>query len=99
MALAAHIAPLSRIGQRHNIRVHSTIMSKNITLTADEAIIQQARRRAVDENTTLNELFRGWLKQYVQQPAASDRFTDVMEQLQHIQAGRSFTREEMNERR
>ena len=74
-------------------------MIKNITLTADEALIQQARRRAVDENTTLNELFRGWLKQYVEQPVASERFTAVMEQFQHIQAGRSFTPEEMNERR
>jgi len=74
-------------------------MTKNITLTADEAVIQQARRRAVEENTTLNELFRGWIKQYVQQPAASDRFVDIMAQLQHIQAGRAFTREEMNERR
>ena len=74
-------------------------MNKNITLTADEAVIRQARRRAVEENTTLNELFRGWIEQYVQQPAASDRFADVMAHLQHVQAGRSFTREEMNERR
>lgn len=74
-------------------------MNKNITLTADEATIQQARRRAVAESTTLNELFRGWMEQYVQQPAASDRFTGIMAHLQHVQAGRAFTREEMNERR
>ena len=75
-------------------------MNKNITLTADEAVIRQARRRAVEENTTLNELFRGWIEQYVQQPAASDRFVDVMTHLQHVAGqARSFTREEMNERR
>ena len=72
-------------------------MNKDIILSADEAVIRQARRRAVEENTTLNELFLGWLKQYVQQPAASDRFADIMSQLQHVQAGSSFTREEMNE--
>jgi hypothetical protein len=33
-------------------------MNKNITLSADEALIQQARRRAMQENRTLNDLFR-----------------------------------------
>ncbi len=74
-------------------------MKKNITLTADEAIVQQARRRAVAESTTLNALFRGWLERYVQQPVASDRYTVIMEHLDHVQAGRAFTRDELNERR
>jgi hypothetical protein len=33
-------------------------MNKTITLSADEALIEQAQRRAARENTTLNELFR-----------------------------------------
>ena len=42
-------------------------MLKNITLSADEALIREARRQAALHNTTLNALFREWLNQYVAQ--------------------------------
>lgn len=74
-------------------------MNKNITLSADEALIRQARRRAMQENRTLNELFRQWLTSYVAQPQASAQFDALMKRFDHVQAGGSFTREEMNERR
>ena len=74
-------------------------MKKNITMSADEVLIQHARRRAASENTTLNKLFRQWLSRYVAQPAAPDQFTALMERLGHVQAGCTFSREEMNERR
>ena len=75
------------------------ITMKNITLSVDETIIQQARRRAAAENTTINELVRTWLERYVTQPAAPDLYDEMMATLGHVQAGRKFTREEMNERR
>lgn len=74
-------------------------MNRNITLTADETLIHQARRRAISENTSLNELFREWLTRYVAQVSAADRYVALMEQLQDVNAGRSYSREEMNERR
>jgi hypothetical protein len=74
-------------------------MMKNITLSVEESIIVQARRRAAAENTTINELFRMWLERYVSQPLAAEQYDELMAQLQHVQAGRKFTREEMNERR
>jgi hypothetical protein len=74
-------------------------MIKNITLSADSALLQQARRRADTENTTLNDLFRHWLEHYVVQPAAADHYAALMTRLEHVQAGRKFSREEMNERR
>ena len=74
-------------------------MIKNITLSAEEALIQQARRRAAAENHTLNELFRQWLERYVAQPSASKQYEALMQRLSHINAGRRFSREEMNERR
>lgn len=73
-------------------------MMKNITLSADDAVIQQARRRATLEHTTLNELFRTWLEHYVAQPSAAQSYDDLMAQLDHINATRKFSREEMNER-
>lgn len=39
---------------------------KNITLSADEQLIEAAYQRAAEEHTTLNEQFRLWLKHYVQ---------------------------------
>jgi hypothetical protein len=74
-------------------------MIRNITLTADEALIEQARRQAASGNTTLNELFRAWLAHYVAQPAAADQYEAFMRRLAHVRAGSKFTREEMNERR
>ncbi len=71
---------------------------KNITLSADETLIQQARRRATNENSSLNELFREWLARYVAQPLASEQYEELMNRLTHINAGQSFSREEMNER-
>ncbi len=80
-------------------------MLKNITLSAEESCIQEARRLAVLDNTTLNQLFREWLDSYITQyhtgkrQLAVSRYDAWMRQLDHVNAGRKFAREEMNERR
>lgn len=74
-------------------------MLKNITLSADESLIQQARRLANSENKSLNDLFREWLSRYVAQPGAEEQYLNLMSQLNHVQSEQSFSREEMNERR
>lgn len=48
-------------------------MLKNITLSADEALIREARRQAALQNTTLNVLFREWLEQYTTERDADAR--------------------------
>jgi hypothetical protein len=78
--------------------VYTIDMLKNITLSADEALIEQARHQAAITNRTLNELFREWLEQYVTQPQAAEQYEQLMQQLSHIRAGRHFDREELNER-
>lgn len=83
---------------RHTIFVYIGPMIKNITFTADETTIQLARKRAAVENTTLNELVRRWLAQYVTQSSSVSQFEEVMEQLAYARAGRKFSRDEMNER-
>lgn len=73
---------------------------KNITLSADEALIAAARERAREEHTTLNEQFRGWLAEYARcRQTASDAIA-VIESIRTYArtGGRRFTREEMNER-
>lgn len=84
--------------------VYTILMLKNITLSADEALIREARRQAALQNTTLNALFREWLEQYTGKDEtagkeAARRYDELMQRLSHVNAGRKFTREEMNERR
>ena len=73
---------------------------KNITLSADEALIKAARQRAASENTTLNEQFRRWLERYVHRERQAERALAVIDSLAEVidTGGRKFTREEMNER-
>jgi hypothetical protein len=51
------------------------------------------------ENITLNALFRAWLERYVATPVAAGQFRELMQRFDHIQAGHTFGRKEMNERR
>jgi hypothetical protein len=83
--------------QVHETRVHYMRM-KNITLSADENLIEQARLVARARRTTLNVAFREWLEQYAAQAGGGAAMDALMRRLKHVRAGRSFTREEMNER-
>ena len=73
---------------------------KNITLSADEKLIEAARARARAEHTTLNEQFRLWLADYARREQQAERAMAVVRELQGKvrTGGRKFTREEMNER-
>ena len=73
---------------------------KNITLSADEALIEAARRRAAAENTTLNAMFRKWLADYVDRQRQAEKAMATIRQMQALYGtgGRKFTRDEMNER-
>lgn len=73
---------------------------KNITLSADEGMIEAARERAREENTTLNEQFRLWLAEYVRREQRAERAMAVVRELRGRvrTGGRRFTRDEMNER-
>ena len=71
---------------------------KNITFSAEERLIRRARERAAANNATLNDEFRKWLSKYVERPETSEAFSALMERLTYVHPGRSFHREEMNER-
>ena len=73
---------------------------RNITFTADEQLIAAAREQAKAEGSTLNEQFRLWLEGY----AAKRRAVRAVEIMNRISAyassgGKTFSREERNERR
>ena len=72
---------------------------KNITLSAEESLIEAGRERARAEHTTLNEQFRRWLADYAHTRERMQRYDEVMEKLRgKLKVGRKLTREEMNER-
>lgn len=71
---------------------------KNITFSAQEELIEAARQQAASQGTTLNELFREWLQQYSAGDKAVQRWRAAKKRLSYVNAGRKFTREEMNER-
>ncbi len=73
-------------------------MIKNITFSAEKAIIERARQRAKARNTTLNSEFRRWLTQYVNLPETTEDLTDLVARLNYAQPDKTFTRDEMNER-
>lgn len=76
---------------------------KNITLSADDYLIETARERARAKKTTLNAEFRRWLQQYTNtENEAKQRlknFRELMADLSHVSSGgQKFSRDEMNER-
>ena len=71
---------------------------KNITLSADENLIEQARLVARSQHKTLNTAFREWLATYTRQSGNVQEFDALMRRLCHIRSGGPFTRDKMNER-
>jgi hypothetical protein len=71
---------------------------KNITLSADEHLIEQARQVARSKHKTLNQEFRDWLQTYIRPTNPTEDFDELMKRVSYVRIGRKFTREEMNER-
>lgn len=75
-----------------------TVFVKNITLSADPDLIEKARQVARAEHKTLNAVFREWLADYTSRAGNVQEHRALMERLKYVNAGRKFTRDEMNER-
>ena len=76
------------------------IMLRNVTLSAEVTLIARARDKAAARQSSLNVEFRKWLVSFTaeQDTEAVDHFRGVMAKLGHVEAGRTFTRDEMNQR-
>ena len=71
---------------------------RNVTLSAEEHLIDRAREIAREQHKTLNEMFREWLAQVSGAPDAAGEYRELMDSLRYVNAGRHFTRDELNER-
>jgi hypothetical protein len=58
----------------------------------------QKAAAATADGTTLNDEFRCWLEKYVERPETAEAFSELMDLFEYAQPGRSFRRDEMNER-
>lgn len=71
---------------------------KNVTFRIQEEPLNKAREKAAKEKRSLNKLINQWIKNY---SATKDEVFDVRQYVKRIKGekiGRTFTREEMNER-
>jgi hypothetical protein len=71
---------------------------KNITFSADEDQIERARLVAREQRRTLNDAFREWLADFAGGAGDARAYEALMKRLRYVDAGRKYTREEMNER-
>jgi predicted transcriptional regulator len=71
---------------------------KRITFSVDEDLIERARAIARGQKTTLNAAFREWLEAFTASEGDAKSFDALMKNLRAVDAGRRFSRDELNER-
>jgi hypothetical protein len=71
---------------------------RNITLSAEEELINKARVTAQVNNTTLNAAFRAWLEEYTSSQDRVEQYKALMLDLRHVRSHGPYSRDEMNER-
>lgn len=101
-----HFCPAKPVSVRRQLlciytRFVYTVFVKNITLSADEHLIEQARQTARAQHKTLNAAFREWLEDYVGKSSTEvAAFDELMARLRRrgVRSNGPYTRDEMNER-
>ena len=75
-------------------------MQTNVTVKAEDTLIERAKERARKENKTLDGLFNEWLQQYTENADTNSakEFDEFMDRVKYANPGRTFSREEMNAR-
>lgn len=71
---------------------------KNITISADETLIDRARLVARARGRTLNTAFREWLEHYAAQAGGGVAVDALMRRLRHVRSAGPYNRDEMNQR-
>jgi hypothetical protein len=94
---SGHSGAIQHLSPAHENSVHCFRM-KNITLSADEDLIERARSIARGQRRTLNAAFREWLAQFAQSTGDAQGFDALMNQMQYVDAGGHFSRDDLNER-
>jgi hypothetical protein len=77
-----------------------TITMKNITLSVNEEDLKKARSIARQRNTSLNTMFREWVKDITQTKDnnAESRLRSLWKDTNYLVVGKKLTREDMHRR-
>lgn len=73
----------------------------NITLSADRKLVEKARRFALQQGKSLNQMIREYLEALAGQPqdlSKVQQLFDLMDEGKGALEGRTWTREELHER-
>ena len=74
----------------------------NLTISVDEAVLKQARMRALEEGTSVNALLRDYLERYIskgqQYRQATNNILAIAKRSAAASQGRRWTRDELHER-
>ena len=68
---------------------------KNVTLSADEDLIEKARAIARAQRRTLNAAFREWLIHFTASEGDAQSYRALMKHMRHVDAGGHYTRDEL----
>jgi len=75
----------------------------NVTMSIEDSLLKEARKIAVEHDTTLSEMYRNYLTELVRKEEARRSFAareldDLFGQSRASSAGKSWTRDELHER-
>ncbi len=75
----------------------------NLTITVDEAVLQRARIRAIQEGTSVNAVLREYLSAWARAASADDAASALVALARRSEAGsgadgRTWTRDDLHER-
>jgi hypothetical protein len=77
-------------------------VSRNLTITLDEQLLREARKIAIDRNTSVNQLIRDFLAGLVREQdrrqAALADIDEIFRTMRVSVGHRSWTREDLHER-
>jgi glucan biosynthesis protein len=74
---------------------------RNITFSAQEKTIEQARKIATSKHSTLNNMFREWLEALsfqAHEENFSKKLNALWKKTNYLNVGKKLSREEMNKR-
>ncbi len=74
----------------HETSAHYFRVMKNITLSADENLIEMARAEARKRKTSLNALFREWLEEFAKREEHLRRADEVIWRMSDFDSGGTF---------
>jgi hypothetical protein len=77
-------------------------VQRNLTLTVDEELIREARKVALDRNTSVNKLVRGYLEELVAESGAQHRamidLDELFREKPYTVGTKNWSRDELHER-